>query len=78
MASRIKNEKQYEALRDQGMSKEKAARIANTPDSGKKGGQAAPYEKRSKQELYDQAKKIGIEGRSSMNKAELIYALRNH
>ena len=36
---RIKNEDQYEALRDKGYSKEKAARIANTPNSGKKGGQ---------------------------------------
>lgn len=32
----IKNDKQYEALRDVGMSKEKAARIANDPKSGKK------------------------------------------
>ncbi|HIO26471.1 MAG TPA: Rho termination factor, partial [Flavobacteriaceae bacterium] len=31
MAKRIKNEDQYEALRDQGYSKEKSARIANSP-----------------------------------------------
>ena len=30
----VKNEEQYEALRDKGYSKQKAARIANTPDSG--------------------------------------------
>ena len=77
MAS-IKNEEQYEALRDKGMSKEKAARIANTPDSGKKGGKASDYEDRTKEELYEQAKKIGIDGRSQMNKQELIEALRNH
>lgn len=35
----IKNEKQYEALRDKGMSKERAARIANSPDASKHGGQ---------------------------------------
>ena len=35
----IKNEKQYEALRDKGMSKERAARISNAPDSSKHGGQ---------------------------------------
>ena len=34
----VKNEKQYEALKDKGMSKERAARIANSPDASKKGG----------------------------------------
>jgi hypothetical protein len=34
----IKNEKQYEALRDKGMSKERAARIANSPGASKRGG----------------------------------------
>lgn len=74
----IKNDKQYEDLRDKGMSKEKAARIANTPNSGKKGGKAEKYEDRTKEELYEQAKKVGIEGRSDMTKDELIDALRNH
>lgn len=73
----IKNDKKYEALRDKGMSKTKAARIANTPDSGKKGGKAPAYESQSKKELYDKARKIGIKGRSGMNKKELINALRN-
>lgn len=74
----IKNDEQYEALREQGMSKEKAARIANTPNTGKKGGKAATYEDRTKQELHNQAKKIGIDGRSTMTKDELIDALRSH
>ena len=74
----IKNEEQYEALRDKGYSKQKAARIANTPDAGKKGGKAKPYEQWTKTELYEQAKNVGIAGRSQMNKAELIYALRNN
>lgn len=73
----IKNEDQYEALRDKGMSKSKAARIANTKNSGEKGGIAEKYEERSKQELYDKAKEVGIEGRSKMSKDELIDALRN-
>ena len=73
----IKNDEKYEALRREGMSKTKAARIANTPDSGKKGGNAEKYEDRSKQELYDKAKQVGIEGRSEMTKEELISALRN-
>lgn len=74
----VKNEKQYEALRRDGASKEKAARIANTPDAGKKGGKAGKYEERSKADLYEEAKKVGIEGRSKMSKSELANALRNH
>jgi general stress protein YciG len=38
-SSSIKNEKQYEALKDKGMSKQRAARIANAPDASKHGGQ---------------------------------------
>jgi hypothetical protein len=34
----VKNEKQYEALKDKGMSKERAARIANSPNASKRGG----------------------------------------
>lgn len=75
---RIKNEDQYEALRDKGYSKEKAARIANTSDAGEKGGKSEPYEEWIKDELYDQAKKVGIDGRSKMDKKELIHALRNN
>ena len=77
-SSRIKNEEQYEALRDKGYSKQKAARIANTPDSGTKGGKAKKYEEWNKKELYDKAKQVGIDGRSKMTKNELIDALRNN
>jgi hypothetical protein len=37
----IKNEKQYEALKDKGMSKERAARIANSPGASSRGGKAS-------------------------------------
>jgi hypothetical protein len=37
----VKNDKQYEGLRKKGMSKERAAKIANTPDASKKGGKAS-------------------------------------
>ena len=35
----VKNERQYEALKDKGMSKERAARIANSPDASRHGGE---------------------------------------
>ena len=34
----VKNEKQYEALKDKGMSKERAAKIANSPKASSHGG----------------------------------------
>lgn len=77
-SDQIKNEDQYEELRDQGMSKEKAARIANSENASDKGGKHKKYEKWTKEELYDKAKEVGIEGRSDMDKEELIEALRNH
>ena len=76
----IKDDEQYERLREQGESKEKAARIANTPrkEAGKRGGSSPKYEEWSKKDLYERAKEIGIEGRSDMSKDDLIDALRNH
>ncbi len=74
--SQIKNDEQYEELRDQGYSKEKAARIANSQNAGEKGGKRDKYENRSKEDLYEEAKKADIEGRSKMSKAELKNALR--
>jgi len=78
--SSIKDDEQYEALRDQGESKEKAARIANSgrTQSGKKGGKSPSYDEWSKQDLQERAREIGIEGRSKMDKGELVDALRNH
>jgi hypothetical protein len=81
--SSIKDEKLYKELRDDGMSKEKAARISNAkanPDQhpSKKGGKAPAYEDWTKDELYERAQEIDIDGRSDMDKSELIDALRNH
>ncbi|MEX0790591.1 MAG: Rho termination factor N-terminal domain-containing protein [Actinomycetota bacterium] len=80
----VKDSEQYEALRDDGMSKEKAARISNASASqgrstvGRRGGKGADYEDRTKKELYKKAAEVGIDGRSNMNKKELIDALRSH
>ena len=76
----VKDPEQYEALRDQGASKEKAARIANSNrhSTAEKGGKAPSYEEWNKEDLEKRAAEIGIDGRSKMNKDELIDALRNH
>jgi hypothetical protein len=78
----VKDDKLYEELRNEGASKEKAARIANAKAAGtdvsKKGGQAEDYDERTKDELEDRARELGIEGHSEMSKDELINALRNH
>ncbi|WOI53341.1 Rho termination factor N-terminal domain-containing protein [Parvularcula sp. LCG005] len=79
----IKDTETYEALREDGTSKEKAARIANAQASkdmhpSEKGGHAQAYEDWTKDDLYDRAQELDIEGRSSMTKEELIKALRNH
>ncbi len=61
------------------MSKEKAARIANTPrdEAAEKGGESPPYEEWTKEELYEKAKEVDIEGRADMTKQELIESLRS-
>ena len=80
----IKDEKTYEKVREQGASKEKAARIANASAArgrstvSRRGGKAGSYEDMTKDELYQRAKKVGISGRSTMSKDELRKALRNH
>jgi hypothetical protein len=76
----IKDDERYEALRRQGASKEKAARIANTrrSEAARRGGRSPRYEDWKKSDLYQRANEIGIEGRSGMSKGELIRALGNH
>ena len=82
--SSIKDDETYEKLRDQGASKEKAARIANAASNegrsevGSRGGQSGSYDDWTVDDLRQRAQELDIEGRSSMNKDELIDALRNH
>ena len=72
----IKDDKLYEDLRAEGASKEKAARIANAKAAGSLDRNSTHLENRSKDELYDEAKEIGVEGRSEMDKDELVDAIR--
>ena len=82
--AQIKDEEQYQALRRKGESKEKAARIANASagssrsETGKKGGSSPSYDDWTKKDLMKRAAEVGIDGRSSMSKDQLITALRNH
>jgi Rho termination factor, N-terminal domain len=80
----VKDPEQYEALRRQGASKEKAARISNESAAssrstvGRRGGQVEDLDDRSKDELVERARELGIDGRSKMNKRQLVSAIRNH
>lgn len=78
----IKNEDTYDALREDGASKEKAARIANaqandSQSPSEKGGKASPYEDWTKDDLIERAGELDIEGRWDMTKDALIKALRD-
>lgn len=80
----LKDEELYERLREEGASKEKAARISNAAARdgrgavGKRGGEAEDYEERTVPELRSRAKQLGLSGYSNLRKAELIRLLRNH
>lgn len=80
----VKDPELYEELRDDGASKETAARIANAAANssrsavGRKGGKSGDYEDWTVEDLRRRAREIGVEGRSTMRKGELISALRNH
>jgi hypothetical protein len=80
----VKDPELYEKLRDEGNSKEKSARIANAADNtsrsevGRKGGESGSYDDWTVDHLRKRAAELDIEGRSRMNKSELVDALRNH
>ncbi len=80
----LKDPDLYEELRDDGASKEKAARISNAAakqgrdEVGRKGGEHGSYEDWTVDDLRGRAKELGLSGYSDQTKDELISALRNH
>lgn len=80
----LKDPELYEKLREDGASKEKAARISNAAARdgrstvGARGGRSEPYEEWTVDELRSRARELEIPRVSRMRKRELISALRSH
>lgn len=83
-SSSLKDPDLYEELREDGASKEKAARVSNAianrgaSEVGRKGGKSPAYEEWTVDELKRRAKELGFRGYSDKRKAELISLLREH
>jgi hypothetical protein len=80
----VKDAKVYEEVRQQGGSKQKAARIANAAAArsrssvGKKGGTSGSYDDWKVDDLRKRAKELGLSNYSGKNKSALVSMLRNH
>jgi hypothetical protein len=80
----VKDAKVFEEVREQGGSKQKAARIANATAArsrssvGNKGGKSGSYDDWKVDDLRKRAKELGLSGYSGKKKSELISMLRNH
>ncbi len=79
----LKDPELYEKLRDEGASKQKAARISNAAakegrsEIGHRGGESADYEDWTVPKLRSRAKELGLKGYSGKNKSALIDSIRN-
>lgn len=82
--SPLKDPQMYEALREEGASAEKAARISNAAARdgrsavGERGGESGSYDRWTVRDLRARARDLGLTGYSRMTKDRLIDALRNH
>jgi hypothetical protein len=82
-APQLKDPELYEKLRDEGDSKQKAARISNAAAAtsrrsvGRKGGESGSYDDWTVPELKKRAKEIGLTGYSTKTKPQLVKALRD-
>jgi hypothetical protein len=80
----LKDPELYEKLRDDGASKEKAARISNAAAAssrrqvGRKGGSSGSYDDWTVEDLRSRARDLGLNGYSRLKKGELIDLLRDH
>ena len=83
-ANSLKDPELYEELRDDGASKEKAARISNAAARdgrkavGHRGGKSGDYEEWTVADLRGRARELGLHGYSGKKKAQLIAMLREH
>jgi hypothetical protein len=71
-SAHVKNEKQYEALKEKGMSKERAAKIANSPDASKHGGEKSHTSKSDPRQGGTHAQKVAAGrkgGKATANKS---------
>lgn len=80
----LKDPELYEKLRDEGNSKEKAARISNAAARdgrsavGRRGGESPSYEEWTVADLRGRAKELGLTGYSDKRKSDLVSLLREH
>jgi hypothetical protein len=80
----LKDPELYEELREDGASKEKAARISNAAAArgrsnvGRKGAESGSYEDWTVVDLKKRAKGLGLSGYSKLTKGQLVDRLRNH
>lgn len=78
----VKDKALYKRLRNLGVSAKESARVANSTAKtsrkriSQRGGAVSSYDNLKVPELRRRAKKAGVKGRSTMNKKQLIAALR--